>query len=363
MENKEEREYTITFGKSKRKINPKKAMYAFDILFIAILIGIMTLANLIIDPKHMDPWSWLTRTLILIGIMIPSTILGELMSADRQKENPDGLYQSALKRIKSDLESIKDTKIYFSQFFFWFKQRENERVRRDFLMSNEFDGLEAEYIVKYVRKEDVAQLREHPITKVAKDGKTIIIKSLSDEKADIVLEMLKGKLDVKEESYAYYLSASDDDGASMSILQEGTRISKQRSRSIRRSRTLKIVSFVMFSAIWAMVTVDSASDMAATQTWLNLVSRLSAMAGGLTSGWLTSITSVKLLAKELDKKSEVLETFRVDFERKIFVPKSYEELAKEEEEKYERAKKEAIKAVVMEAEPKKPMIMGGSANG
>ncbi len=362
MENSEGKEYTITLGRSKRKINPKKAMYAFDMLFIAILIGIMTLANLIIDPKHMDPWAWLTRTLILIGIMIPSTILGELMSSDRQKENPDGLYQQSLKRIKSDLESIKGTKVYFSQFFFWFKQRENERVRRDFLMSNEFDGLEAEYIVRYVRKEDIPALKEHPITKVGKDGKAVIIKSLSEEKAEVVLEMLKGKLDVKEESYAYYLSSSDEEGASMSILQEGARISKQRNRGIRRNRVLKIASFVMFSAIWAMITVDSASDMAATQTWLNLVSRLSAMAGGLTSGWLTSITSVKLLAKEIDKKCEVLETFRIDLEKGIFVPKSYEELAKEEEERYERAKNDAIKAVVVESD-RSSILLGGGANG
>ena len=53
-----------------------------------------------------------------MGILIPSIVLGELMSIDRQKENPDGLYQISLKRIHSDLESIKEIKIYFSQFFF-----------------------------------------------------------------------------------------------------------------------------------------------------------------------------------------------------------------------------------------------------
>lgn len=347
MESKEqEKEYTISFGKSKRKVNPKKAMYGFNILFITLLIGIMTLANLIIDPEHMDIWSWLTRTLILVGIMIPSIILGELMSSDRQKENPEGLYQTALKRLKGNLQSIMDIKIYFSQFFFWFKERENVRVRRDWLMSREFDGLEATYIVRYVKKEDVPDLLLHPIKKKDSKGNEIIIKRLSEEKAQAVLEMLKGKLDIQERSYAYYLNASDDESTSRSILQEGARLNKQRNKGAMRDRVMKISSFIVFSAIWAMVTVDSASDMGSTQTWLNLVSRLSAMVGGLTSGWLTSITATKLLARELDTKSEVLETFRMDYDKGIFKPKTYEELAKEESEEYERKLEETIKAVV-----------------
>ena len=343
----ETKEYTITFGSKKKKINPKKAMYAFNILFIALLIAIMTFANLIIDLQHMDWWAWLTRTLILVGILIPSIILGELMSSDRQKENPDGLYQNSLRRLKEDLLAIKEIKIYFSQFFFWFKERENIRVRKDFLMSNEFDGLEASYIVQYVRKEDIPSLLEHPIKKTTRDGKEIIIRQLNEEKAKVVEEMLKGKLDIQERSYAYYLTSSDDDTTSKSILQEGYRINRQRSKGTMRDRILKVVSFIIFSAIWAMVAVDSASDMSGTQTWLNLVSRLSAMAGGLTSGWLTSITSTKLLARELDTKSEVLETFKTDYDKGIFVPKSYEELAEEEEREYETKRKEAIESVVI----------------
>ena len=78
MENsKEEKEYTISFGKAKRRINPKKTIYAFNIVFLVLLISIMTLANLIIDPEHMDWWGWLTRMLILVGILIPSIVLGE----------------------------------------------------------------------------------------------------------------------------------------------------------------------------------------------------------------------------------------------------------------------------------------------
>lgn len=345
MEN-DEKEYTITFGKSKRKVNPKKAMYGFNIAFILILVTLMTFANLIIDPTHFDFYQWLTRTLILIGIQIPSIIMGELMSADRQKENPDGLYQNSLKRLKGDLESVKETKIYFSQFFFWFKNKENFRMKCDYLMEHEFSGLEAVYIVEYVKREDLGELAKRPIKKIGKDGKEITIHSISEEKMPYVIDIIEGKTDIKDDSYSYYLTASEDRKSSRSILQRGSSIAKQRSSSRFKNRILKLATFVVFSVIWAMVAVDSSADMGATQTWLNLASRLSSMVAGITSGWLTSITDIKMASRELDAKSEVLETFIIDLSKGIFVPKSYEQLAKEEQEEFERKEEEAKKSVV-----------------
>lgn len=343
----EEATIEFSYKGAKKKINPKKTMYGFNIGFMLCLIGIMTVCNLIIDPEHFEVWSWLTKTLILVGIEIPSIILGELMSKDRQMEQDGGLYQIALKRINDNLKSIKETKIYFSQFFFWLKQKETFKKKVDYLMSHEFDGLEAVYVVKYIKQEDISPIQKGSIKKTDKDGKEIIIHSIPTSRIQYVINTLNGALDIVENSYSYYLSAQSDKGSKASILEEGPHVEKTRAHNRTFSRGMKVGTGVVFSAIASMIIVESMSDPGNMQTWMNLATRLIAMTSGLISGWLTSITDVKMAARELNIKSDVLEMFQTDLKEKIFIPKSYEELAKEQADDEARIEEEAKKAVVI----------------
>lgn len=339
MENSQE----IPFIAKRRKVNPKALMYAFNIGFMLVMILLMTLGNLIIDPEHFNFFSWLTKSLILMGIQIPSIILGELMGRDRQMSVEGGLYQKALRRLNDNLASIAPIKVYFSQFFFWFKQRENFNKKVSYLMAHDFDGLEAVYIVKHLRQEDLDAVSVGAISKETQDGKRVVIKAIPEYKMKWVRDVVCGGVSIKDDSYAYYLFADEGGERCQSVLEEGAAIEKARERNKLVNRITKVAVSTVFSLIWAMIAIDTAQGAGSADTWLNLVSRLSAMVAGITSGYMTSVTDTKLAAKELNAKSSVLEEFKTDIGNGTFVPKSYEELALEELDAQNKAVEEAKK--------------------
>lgn len=347
-----------------KAISPKRALYAFSILFMLGLIALMTFANWIIDPEHFSFYSWLTNTLILIGIQIPAIVLGELTCKDRQESAEGGRYKAALRRFRDSEEGIirnekgeetrrlkgmKETKQFFSQYFFRFRNEENFRKKVAYLMSKEIDGQVALRIVKYYDSDDLPQMERGVSVKKDAEGNEIKeskIGKLRPEQLGYVKEVFEGKVNIKENSYAYYLSADADKGAADSILEEGPRIEREEKRLINRNRAVKVLSHVFFSAVFAMLTVDTIANAGDMQTWVNLVSRLASMVAGLTSGWMTSVTVVKMEASVIEKKCIVREGYNLSIEDGSFKPKSYEEMVDEEQKAEEEERKKAAEAVI-----------------
>jgi hypothetical protein len=332
----------------KKVVTPKRLMYVFNLVFILVLISLMTVANIIIDPEHFNFFTWMTNSLILVGIQIPCIILGELMGKDRQMENDDGVYQKSLGKYLGIIQKITDDKtfVFFSQFFYWFRENETFNNRLNALISFEFDGLEAVYIARYVKLDDLPELSQRAIKKKNASGKDIIIGPIKPEKIEEIREVLSGKFDVRQTSYAYFLSVDGSKDSANSIIDEGPRIERLREHNRTFNRLAKVGTMVVFSLIWSMVAVDTSQGMGSTQMWLNLMSRLTAMIAGLTSGWLTAIQDVKLAAAELNIKTKVINIFCIDLADKIFVPKTYEEMEEERFAEQEKREEEARKSVL-----------------
>lgn len=365
-----------SFAEKMKKVSPKRALYAFSFLFMLALIALMTFATWIIDPEHFNFFSWLTNTLILIGIQIPSIIIGELSCKDRQQTNPDGKYQASLSRFadtekgvvggKQLKKTFSESKQYFSQWFFKFRNEENFRKKVSYLMSKEIDGQVAERIVRYYDSSDLPLMSKQAMSKQDEKGNEIKesrIGRLREDQIPYVREVFEGKVNIKENSYAYYLSADSDKGAGYSILEEGPRIEREERKLTTRNRVTKVLSHIVFSAIFAMITVDAVSDAGNIQTWVNLVSRLSSMVAGLTSGWMTSVAAVKLEASVIEKKCIVREDFLLDLESGSFKPKAYDELVAEELKKQEEERKASVAEVVDTITPKATLILGIGDNG
>lgn len=346
-----------------KKFTPKKALYLFSIVFMAALVSLMTFANWIIDPDHFNFWKWLTDTLIFVGIQIPSIILGELICKDRQETNPRGKYQFEINRFNDTEDGIirdenggvlrkvkgfKEEKNYFSQYFFDYRNSENHRKKVDYLMGNEMDGRVAERLVTYYSYEDLDDLTKRVCYKTDENGERIpdsIVKPLRPEFVPFVRDVFEGKVNIKENSPAYYLSVDTDKNAADSVLEEGPRIERENKRMVTRNRVVKILSHVFFSGVFSMMVIDTASDPGSLQTWVNFVGRITAMVAGITSGWVTSVESVKMEASVIEKKCFVREGFILAIADGTFSPKTYEQEAEEALAKQEEEDKKAVESV------------------
>jgi hypothetical protein len=368
-----------------KKPNPKKFIYFTDLLFLIGLVSLMTLANIIFDPEKTDWKKWLTQTVVLTSIEIAALVLGELMGADRNIEDENGRYQACVAKYAAAFDAIKDILVYFSQFFVWYKKDDSHNLRLGILMSKaEIDGEEAVLILKYLKMSEVDSLFVNDIVK-KEDGKTILLFKLErskedlevkhhkkgheeNSKAQIIKDVLAGKYDVKKDSYAYFLSVDADSDSAMSLLDQGDHIEYLREKNRRFSRTWKIGSGIVFSIIFAALAIEDNRNGDQVTMWINLVERFISLAGGFTCGWTTSMQDIKLASNEIITKKIVLEMFRTDYDKHIFVPKTYDETVSEklkaieqEEEKKEKEEKiDNSEKPSNLSQDKKPLLIGAT---
>lgn len=330
--------------KIKKSFTMKKAVKLLTIIGGLALIVFMTVANVTLDPTHIDWTTYLTNSLILVGIMVFGLVMGESVGDDRQTEKRGGLYQTNLCAYHEAKGAIADIEIYFEQFYLWFKEKCSYTKRVDFLVDNGFDHAWAKAIIDCIAIDDIDRLTKQSIVVERKDKK-IIVKRIAVEQAEAVRKALNGSVKINAPSYSYYLSAYGKATRSY-VLEQEHEINKDIKINKGANRGLKIISSLAISALWAMVTVNDFMDGDSAQAWLNLISRITSFITSFSSGWGTSVVNVKLQALLLENKATILKYFKDCTDKKEFTPKTYEEEAQAIWEQEERERKEAEASVV-----------------
>lgn len=332
-----------------KSLNFKKIIKAGTVVWGLILIVIMTVSNVIIDPEKLNFYSWASNTLIICGIMIFGLLMGESIGVDKQVENVNGLYQRNLKEYNERNKEIEGIVIYFSQFFLWFKKKELYEKKVEYLINHDVDGEMVENIVKYVRIDDLFELSQHAICLKDKNGNDIFIEKQGEEQIEAIKNVLQGKIKVDCPNTSYFLNAFEN-SKSVSVLEVGKQIDKEIAINKHFNRIFKIGISVVVSLIFSMLTVNDFMGHGTAQeqlnAWFNLISRLTALATSLLSGWLSGSQEVKLRAKKVKNKYIVLTLFKNAFESKEFIPASANELAKKNYESYLEEKQKAIDNVI-----------------
>ena len=327
-----------------KSINIKKAIKASTILVGLILVVFISFFNATFDFSNFNWYEWLANSSILVGIMIFGILMGNSTGTDIQQEKVGGLYQNNCIQYNEILVQIEIIKIYFSQFWLWYKEQKLIEKKVDFLIDNQFDIRVAKVIIKNIEKEDCVVDKlgynlANPNEKIyVQNG--VKIKKLDNEKLEIVKKTFSFVLDTYGDSY--YLSLYDDGDSKVNEAEKGKKIAEKIARDKRRSFGLKISSSLIISIVWGALTIYDlmgGGDDAIKKAWLNLISRVSALITSYLSGFSTSVVNVRDKARAIENKTNILKYFKSSYDNKSFVPETYEQMI-------EREYKEQLESVV-----------------
>ena len=320
----------------KNNITKKRVIKVATIIIVFALIVFSTISNAIIDPENLVFFKWLTNSLILVAIMVFGLLMGESLGEDEQKGIKNGLYQSAIREYEAVYATIQGIKIYFSNFFLWYKQRELKQEKIDFLMDNEIDGRWAKICVDKLEKSDFVEGKfilgqndnEKIYVKEMPNGKKFKIHKATKEEASIIIKMFDVKIETY--GYSYYLSYTEN-YVSGGNLKKAIPLSKKLRNNKTFNRTLKIVSTLFISLIWGMLTTQEFQNEAERkQAWFLLISRIACLITSIVSGWSSAVISVKIQADIINNKKDVLKDFKDSVDKQLFIPETYDEMVERE---------------------------------
>lgn len=316
-------------------INIKRAIKATTLLVGLVLIIFISFFNATFDFANFKWGDWLANSSVLVGIMIFGIVIGNSTGTDIQQDKVGGLFQNNSLAYTEILKQIEPIKIYFSQFWLWYKERKLIEKKIDYLIENQFDGRVAKIIVKNIEKEDL--VLDKLLYNIANPNEKIYVKNdikikkLNQEQIDIVKKCFEFTLDTYGDSY--YLSLYDDGNEKVNEAEIGKKINQKIMRDKRNAFILKISSSLIVSIAWGALTIyelASGDSEAQKRAWMNLLSRVSALFTSYLSGFSTSVVNVRDKARAIENKTDILKYFKNAYERKEFVPETYEQMIERE---------------------------------
>lgn len=314
-----------------KNVNFKKLIRLGSVVAVVALIFLATMINMVLDPSNFDLKSFVANSCIMIFISIFGILTGEAVGGERLRENPNGIFQNALKEFNTALLSIEVIKIYFSDFLLWYAHKESKIAQINYLISNKV--LEAKEIVEDNGTIDYEALLTQPI----KLENGCIVRKKDKDQIRAIKNVKSGKINVEPNSPTYYFDAFTKIKTT-SELTFGKKIDRDISGNKFFSRTFKIVTSIAFSFIWASLTIKDYSNLGSVTAWVNLISRLATLLTSVSSGWGTSVVDNRLQTQKIKNKANVIQKFKTFYDTKEYTPIDYKNLALQEYEEFEKKK-------------------------
>lgn len=331
-----------------KTIDPKKLVKVATFVFGLLLIIVSTLVDAGLDPNQFNFYTWISNTLILVGIMVYGLVMGESIGSDRQMGNVNGLYQHNLNEYNEILKQVEPIIIYFSQFYYKFLARQIRSKKIDYLKNHSVNIEYCEIIVDYITQKDIWELKQPSgILITLKDKSEFVIPQQNEEQIEAIQYVIDGKVKIKEPKPNYYLNAFDTTNVKYE-LEEPEHLENEIKINKTLNRAFKIGSSLVISIVWSMLTVNEFmggdDPIARASAWNKLVSRIVALFTSFVSGWSSSVIDTKLRARKLKGKYLMLTRFKTSYDKKEFVPISSQAQARAI---YEEEKKKEVKVEIV----------------
>lgn len=309
-------------------------------LFIVIVLSI---AQFAFDFEHFNFTKWLSNSMLLTGILMIFMLIGETFK-NTIMERPNGRYQVFLKKYRMARENVNNIENYFDDYLIDYREKELEKKKINILINN---GIR--------QAKDLVKLSEDEVRELIKEPKifnNIKYLRLKEEEALKIIEVLNHtKLGFTNSAYylnerANFKTTSDQDIPEL--------IYKKKKAYRIGTRFGRIIMGLSFSFLFAALTANEFMNGDDWTAWYNLFSRIFSAISGLSTGYTIAYGINGFEVEELEVKINFLNRYRLDFDNKVYVPKSFEEKFNEQLEQAQKEKEEAVKNVVEPAEIIKP---------
>ena len=332
-------------------LSTKMWFYAIGLVFVLGFIVVSAVWDLTFGT--FDPVTFVSDVLILVAIALMSMSLSDGMSQEVNMNKTLGVYNEAVDNYEKALKAVEPIKIYFSQWFLWFKERETKNKRLNWLTAHNIDGISAKKILKYATMNDLAGMYkdcdERGYKKTLPDGKIVRLPKLETEEAyQAAKSVLNGEHDVKAKNYSVYLYLESADELDMDTLSRQDYLKKRKEERRRRAYRRMLVRVIGLALLFAALVPADPEEATANKWWIFL-KRIGTFCTTFISGWLVGSNEVVGKAALIKDKRDKIEIFKDCHDKGLWHYKTEDELDAEILAQWEKEDEEA-KASVIEPE-------------
>lgn len=326
------------FEKAKDKIinlNRKSILSTSTLILAIVLIVVMTLFQTGLDPSKWRTTQFLTTCIITTAICILGVICGHGQADNHYRNHQKGIYIKTLNNYYLSRERINDNIEYFRG---WSKQLyEQENYEKQFRYLHVEFGIEQANLVMKLTKEQVKSLFKPQ--KFIIDDKERFFDSLSQEQIEAVLAVLEGKVNVEYVHDDYFLNAFNSN-KNKSMYEQASKQEQIKRNKFTAMLAYRIVLSLVIGLIFGALIVEQQGGEGgsqASQTVVNLVSRLFTLVSAVMWGFFIANDLIKLECQFLNYKIRKLDEFYLEVvEKKTKIIETTEERIKKEFENQEQ---------------------------
>lgn len=325
----------------KFKVNKKIVLGLGALVSCIAIVALCSFFPYIIDPTQWQNSEFLSDELIITAITIFSIVCLMFISQASNAQNPDSRIARARVRFLGGNRKDADGRTVRIE-------GSVERITKH----NKISAF-TQWVKQVLQPRDIRSAKERMLSKIGVDDFTLLdlddsqiralietpqkygerfYKGISKKQAKEILRAKKLRIEIVDPSYYLTCSAIDNN---KTITEKSGRESRKKATLLSYSIVSKVIVSIVIAMIFASLILDTSQGVEQAKAWMKFVSRMFSMATSSFMGFLIGCQTNDIDADFIEMKCLAHDEF---FEDSTFVPKTQQELAKEEF--VERVKKE-----------------------
>ena len=329
----------------------RKTVYATLSMVIAIaLIVVLSLVNADFDINALKTTKFWTNFAILAGLSIVGMVMGIQSGKDMSQNNKIGAFRKSLEKFSTIFKKIDEIMLfaYFEDWLQIFREKKRkekiERIIKDCGIKQlevlDLDLSEISMLTKPYKKEWAKDSERH----YGNGEEITYFLSCTEEQIETIKYCLSGKVKVSAIPKSFFTDATNQSEKDM--WESASKASKKKSLFLGSNYLYKLLGLLAISALFAGLDPSTSGDISSGKMWTLMMTRIFCLLTSYFWGIFVGFEYVKIDTTYINFKTLILNQYFEEYQLKIFVPKTIEEISKEQYDKYEKEQQSIIDSVV-----------------